>query len=435
MTPHSRKSSGFAFDKINVWRRFTVSVSLVVALFVIGIFIGVFIRNREVMHREVKNRAQAHFHNILIMREWNAAYGGVYVEKRPGIESNPYLDNPDITDSRGVVYTKKNPALMTREVSTLADKHGMFTFHITSLLPLNPGNKADEFEQKAMASFESGTQEAETTETQDGKIYFRYMAPLFVEQPCMPCHAKQGYALGEVRGGISVRFDVSAIHESQEQLGRVMLILCLLSLLLLLGTLYFFIYKLMRKLREAQSKFKEMSQTDALTGLFNRRYLFDSLETEFARSRRYATPLSCVMADVDHFKAVNDTYGHQAGDLVLKEVAGILKRSTRGSDVAARIGGEEFLLLLPGTDLEGARQAAEKLRCEIAGHEFVSDAGVKLFITASFGCSSILPDTQDDINAFIHRADDSLYAAKAVGRNRVCWETTEGKDTSSQHTL
>lgn len=419
MDTDAPKKSGFSFDKINVWRRFTVSVTLVIALFVLGIFIGVFIKNRDVMREEIVERARAHFHNILIMREWNASYGGVYVEKKPGVESNPYLENPDITGADGKAYTKKNPALMTREVSTLADKHGLFTFRITSLKPLNPGNTPDAFEQGALQSFESGAKEAMTTQTEDGKTWFRYMAPLFTEKPCLSCHAKQGYEGGEVRGGISVRFDVSAIEDAQAQLGKVIVALCLATLVLLLGTLYFFIYKLMRKLRDAQSKLEEMALTDALTGLFNRRYLFERLEAEFARAKRYQAPLSCVMVDVDHFKMINDTYGHQTGDEVLKGVAATLKSSTRVSDVAARFGGEEFYLLLPGTDLDGARLTAEKLRCQLEGQEFVSDAGEKLSVTASFGCSVISLEADDGVEAFVRRADESLYTAKAAGRNQV----------------
>jgi diguanylate cyclase (GGDEF)-like protein len=420
MSQQTPRKDGFVLDKINVWRRFTVSVTLVIALFVLGIFIGVFMRNREVMREEVAARARSHFHNILIMREWNAGYGGVYVEKKPGVESNPYLENPDITGADGTAYTKKNPALMTREVSTLADKHGLFTFHITSLRPLNPGNAADDFEKAALSSFESGTKEVMSTEQEGGKTYFRYMAPLFAEKPCLSCHAKQGYQGGEVRGGISVKFDVSALEEAQAQLGKIIVALCAATLALLLGTLYFFIYKLMRKLRDAQSRLEEMALTDALTGLFNRRYLFERLDAEFARAKRYRAPLSCIMVDVDHFKRINDTFGHQTGDEVLKGVADILKSFTRVSDVAARFGGEEFLLLLPGTDLEGARLTAEKLRCQLAEQEFFSDKGGKVCVTASFGCSAMALDADDGVEAFVRRADESLYTAKASGRNQVC---------------
>lgn len=418
--PNSRP--GESPGKLSVWKRFIASVSLVIALFVLGIFIGIFLRNREVMKNDVEARARSHFHNILLMRQWNASYGGVFVEKVPGVESNPYLENPDITTGDGKLYTKKNPALMTREISELADKHGMFTFHITSLNPLNPHNDADEFERNSLREFEAGKTESMCTVTEGGKSVFRYMAPLFAENACLPCHAKQGYKAGDIRGGISVSFDISSVQKARDEMETVIVFLCAATLILLLGVLYFFIFKLMRKLRDAHAKLESMVMTDPLTGLSNRRFLFERLEVEFERAKRYGTSLACLIIDVDYFKRVNDAHGHLAGDEVLKGVAGLIKSSTRSSDISARFGGEEFLLLLPDTGLEGARQAAEKLRSALQATEFTTPEGVRIFVTASFGCSSLEASntaTVKDTETFVRMADQALYLAKAAGRNRV----------------
>ena len=153
--------------------------------------------------------------------------------------------------------------------------------------------------------------------------------------------------------------------------------------------------------------------TDRLTGLYNRLKLDEVLMYEIVKTKRYHTALSLIIIDVDHFKSVNDTYGHQVGDTVLKEVANILRTVSRGSDVVGRWGGEEFLIILPNTNLAGALVAAEKIRTAIEEHSF-SVAGKK---TASLGVSEFLVEETED--AFIERADQALYRAKTGGRNQV----------------
>lgn len=162
-----------------------------------------------------------------------------------------------------------------------------------------------------------------------------------------------------------------------------------------------------KKLAEA------LSITDKLTQLHNRRKLDDALQKEIERSKRYGLPLSAIMFDIDFFKRVNDTYGHQAGDEVLIHVARLLKENVRGSDVPGRWGGEEFLVVCPETDVDGACLLAEKLRAIIAAHEFPT-IGHK---TCSFGVASLSQDESAD--ALIGRLDAVLYCAKEEGRNRV----------------
>ncbi len=168
-------------------------------------------------------------------------------------------------------------------------------------------------------------------------------------------------------------------------------------------------------LREALHR---QSVRDPLTGLFNRRYLEESVEREILRARRSGNSLGFVMLDIDHFKRFNDEYGHQAGDLLLKEFAGFVLQSLRGEDIGCRYGGEEFLLLLPGADVEQAAQKAEQIRGSLS--RLVLDfQGRRLpSVTASFGVSAY-PDQGDDWETIIGLADGALYQAKADGRNRV----------------
>jgi len=175
-----------------------------------------------------------------------------------------------------------------------------------------------------------------------------------------------------------------------------------------------------RSLRAANEENLRLSRTDALTGVFNRRYLMDQLLSELERSKRYKHPLSLMLCDVDHFKKVNDTYGHQTGDEVLIQFAKILNQSLRETDWIARYGGEEFVVVLPETTLEGAELVAERCRALVADTQINTSSQV-LNITASFGVSGWQPGMADDLilDKLIAAADIGVYSSKSGGRNRV----------------
>jgi two-component system cell cycle response regulator len=157
-----------------------------------------------------------------------------------------------------------------------------------------------------------------------------------------------------------------------------------------------------------------MAVTDGLTGLFNHRFIFERLEEETAKVARYGRPLSIIMLDIDNFKAVNDTFGHRAGDEVILSVAHAIMACIRKTDVAGRYGGEEFLVLLPETDLASAKVVAEKIRSTVAQLSFeIKD----LAITISAGVAEA--QQGESYEAFINRADANLYRAKRSGKNRV----------------
>jgi diguanylate cyclase (GGDEF)-like protein len=159
------------------------------------------------------------------------------------------------------------------------------------------------------------------------------------------------------------------------------------------------------------------SMTDSLTGIFNRRHFFALAEREFHRASRFGGALSAIMLDIDHFKQVNDQHGHAVGDQVIVEVAKLCRTSIRAIDILGRYGGEEFVFVLPETDVHGARQLAERLRQRIAAAKFSSPAG-PLTCTASLGVASTLVKVPD-VNTLVANADVALYAAKQAGRNRV----------------
>lgn len=171
-------------------------------------------------------------------------------------------------------------------------------------------------------------------------------------------------------------------------------------------------------LSQTNAELRELSNTDPLTGLYNRRYFDDRVHQELARARRYGHPLSCCLVDLDHFKLVNDTHGHLAGDEVLRLTATILRNSTREEDVVARYGGEEFVILLMQQDTTGAVKVAEKVRRNIADHAYLLEDGTRLHLTASLGVS-IYEGGPIDVSRLIHSADTALYEIKQGGRNGV----------------
>lgn len=171
-------------------------------------------------------------------------------------------------------------------------------------------------------------------------------------------------------------------------------------------------------LKKSNEMLKELSNTDPLTQLYNRRYMMTALEREIQRSQRKGSPLSIVMMDIDHFKRINDNFGHQQGDLVLTTIATTAKNALRSYDIGARYGGEEFVLLLPETTHQEAIVVADRIRLQIQQLTYPAPLE-KTSITISMGVATYPVPEITTINELIYAADSALYRAKETGRNRV----------------
>lgn len=169
---------------------------------------------------------------------------------------------------------------------------------------------------------------------------------------------------------------------------------------------------------KAVEKIKQLVITDDLTGLYNSRFFFEQIEYEVERSKRYNTPLSLVFFDLDHFKTVNDTYGHLTGSRLLSEVGAVVSENIRKADRAARYGGDEFVIILPQTERPGASTFALKLHGELRKRAFYSDSGDRLKVTGSFGVASFPADASSS-SELISKADEAMYRAKEAGRDSV----------------
>lgn len=201
-----------------------------------------------------------------------------------------------------------------------------------------------------------------------------------------------------------------------------MIVLILGAIILLSGGIYYFISRLLRKINEAQRKLVELATIDDLTQLYNRRYFFERFNQEVERSKRYQRPLSCIIMDIDFFKHVNDSFGHLAGDQVLINIAQIVRKNCRQSDLPGRYGGEELIVLLPETEAVGAMIIAERIREMIEQHRTTDGKGMVIGVTVSMGVASLngmeLRNIENN-ELIIQRADDALLQAKKYGRNRI----------------
>jgi len=522
---------------------------------------NLFVIQRQVLALST-NQGREVFQMMDAMRLWNARHGGVYAKLTEETPANPYLDVPnrDVETRDGMRLTLLNPAYMTRQVTNTVRELTGVQVHMTSLKPINPDNQADPWETAALQDFENGAGErAELIEAQ-GQSLARFMAPLVTRAACLDCHAKQGYKVGDIRGGISVTLDTAPFVEPVRQQKRNSILVHLVGWLLVAALTLFALSRsraqvlslgrardeqealvelrtaeLRREVAERRQaeirlrllmdasgngvfglaangectfinplalrllglekadvllgqpildlitpaaargqglhealrlgqrlhsddcvfqradgtsfnveirldpidgaepagavvNFADITERkaieasiwhqanyDALTGLANRRLLTHRLEQMIIDARRSREFIALLFVDLDGFKAVNDTYGHEAGDAVLQESALRLQASIRDSDMAARLAGDEFLIVLRHlASQEHAGAVAAKLVNALAQPHRFGDH--ELRVSASIGIG-IYPDDANSAGELIKNADLAMYRAKEAGKH------------------
>jgi diguanylate cyclase (GGDEF)-like protein len=391
------------------------------SLLVGGCAIFLYLRTERLMLERMHGQATVYYDLITHAREWNSSYGGVYVVKQGGVEANSYLHrmgiDPDVRDAAGRVLTLRNHAIMTAEISRMSEREKGAKFRMIGLAPLDPANTPDNMELAVMRGFTAGRREFARLDEWKSPPVYRYIRPLYAEQSCLFCHKGQGYAIGDVIGAISISLPVEKVL-AENRISKILIILgAAATIVLVLAGAYFFTWRLVVKLDEVQSHLVVQATTDELTGLMNRRNILKRLEEELQRAIRLGETLCIMIIDLDHFKRINDTYGHLFGDVVLQSVAACIRDTIRAYDIIGRIGGEEFLIISPGVTMEVAISLAERVRRLISELD-IEHGAQKIVVTVSAGVTT-LESGDMGVVPMMMRADRALYMAKDQGRNRV----------------
>jgi len=367
---------------------------------------------------------------------WATTHGGVYISPgenaRPN--SNPIrIPNRDAVTPDGQRLTLINPADMHRQV--IGENPLLFGAkgRITSLQLRDPINQPDEWEKTALESFQQGAKEATKVVDIDGKPQLRVIRPILMGEDCLKCHAYTGVKLGEVRGGISVSIPMEPIYTASQAQNRNIYLFHGAAWLLGMGFIGLVSFTSTREFawRARTEQAEELASHDSLTGLYNHRKFYSLMKDELVRSQRYNRPVSLLMLDIDYFKRVNDTHGHQAGDAILKGLSDLLVKQSRGIDRVCRYGGEEIMVILPETDAVAAVGIAERPRAAVEHQSFDIGGGKTIGITVSIGVATY-PQQVNSLEGLVKAADVALYAAKQGGRNRICrYEPEMAGETTS----
>ena len=422
-------------------------------------------------------QAETIFDQIQTLRHWNSGYGGVYVYKQPDMEANPYLYKvrpasnkkrpvePEITDSRGRKLILKNPELMAMEIAEQSKNEHKTIFHLSSLSPINPKNAPDDFERRALRAFEAGNSKVFKSFLNGGNPYFRYMRALKSEESCLTCHGFQGHKLGDVRGGISIEIPMQEelAHAEGKQVVIIAYAIAIYLVVALaltvtirrlvstpvnriiafskgleseddellpengrndeigilghsLATTKKRILRQQLALREKAEELDLSRRTDPLTGANNLQHFILEMPRIMDRANRDNSPTSVLMVDIDHFKEINDSYGHAIGDRVLQQMVEHMLQETRSYDMLVRYGGEEFLVVMPNTETHSAVEVAERIRKSMESCHCVVAGDKTVLYTVSIG---VYTSMQEEIDQMLLKVDDAMYRAKEGGRNRV----------------
>ncbi len=402
-------------------RKYLGLIAIFISAVIMAIFFSFHLTTSKTINTQLIEQARAFFKEIIATRQWVAKHGGVYVPLETSGGVNAYLKNiagvKAVITCEGQKYTLKNPALVTRELSESAIHEGKISYKITSLRALNDSNLADAFEKDSLQQFEKGVNETMSFEMINGTRYFRYMGPLQTVNSCLPCHASQGYKEGDIRGGISISIDAEEVSHKIARARFFMVITGIGVILLIIAAILYISTYFIRDLQHAQQQLRKMALYDSLTALYNRMSGIRLLHGEIARCKRQNGILCISLIDLDHFKNINDTYGHQTGDEVLKLFAGLLTEVTREYDVACRYGGEEFLIVMPGACLDNAMQVVTRLQEKLRSTS-LKRKNTEIKVNFSAGITELTE--KDSLDSLIARADSLLYDAKDSGRDQIC---------------
>ena len=273
--------------------RFILLIALVICISYGITFYRTSSFQHQLVVKQATRQAKMLFNQIRLTRQWISDHNGLFLIKSPGVEANPFLPEGQVQDAEGNWLVKRNPAMVTRELSAYAAREGMGQFNVTSLQPMNPDNAPDDFERRSLIKFSEGTEESIEIEQVEGSYRLRYMAPLTVDTNCLSCHAKQGYSLGDIRGGMNVTIPMDWAYAEIKANNMLLLWIALITIIGVSITLYLgfnlLVTKRLKYLADTMNRYpdtplpRELSQNhpDDEIGFLNRHFhkLCQRLET------------------------------------------------------------------------------------------------------------------------------------------------------------
>jgi len=375
-----------------------------------------------------RTSAEISYNKDLIYRRWVSIQGGVYVPVSEMTPVNPYLKTPnrDITTEDGLSLTLVNPAYMTRQVNELTMETGNFHGHLTSLNPIRPENRPDVWETAALKTFDRGAKETGSIEMKSGKEYFRFMRPFVTEKACLKCHADQGYKEGDIRGGISISIPMEPLRAIERS--RMTELTIAHSFLWIIGLAgigagarRLWSQTLLRE--KLEKEILNLSITDPLTDLHNRRGFLSLAEQQLKLSVRNKRRMQLYFADLDGLKWINDTLGHEEGDKTLIEAASAFSETFRASDIIARMGGDEFAILaIDQEDTSNPEMLLSRLQSQIDKHNNQENRKYRLSI--SIGYTLYDPESPCSLDDLMAGADKLMYEQKRSKKDFIQQEAS-----------
>ncbi len=356
---------------------------------------------------------------ILRTRNWLETHGGLYMRQDNRISDQAADDDsaPTFTDKNAENGSRLSADSILSELSSAAESGSPFRYRITSLSPLNPRNSPDDFETDSLKQFHLGRKESSAGMDDGQDSFFRYMVPFVAEKHCLACHTNQDLDEGDILGGLSITIKATRIRQDASR-AKLLLFLSMFSLLLLLAVSFLIAARqLTLRLGAAEGRLYQLITRDSLTGLLNRREGLKKLEQEMARSVRQKQPLSILLLDIDRFRSVNDDYGQDAGDRLIRMASKIIHSALREHGTVCRYGGKEFLVILPGKEERKTRILAEKLLGFIRKKELKIAENLQAKISLTCGVGQ--HNTGESLDDLLFKTEKNLYIAKNEERDRT----------------
>ncbi len=412
-------------EHVRIVRQFFLCLALIIVIYVLVLYILVFKLDEKLVMSQVWVDASRLAESLAVQWNWALSYGEVYVPE-PQIRTNGEAREAEAGSSgestvqsattseepqEGIKYAPRNHVEVALENAELARAGGKFAFDIVSSLPGSDLAPKDEWSRSALKEISLRKSKRFGEVHKDGEIpHFSYIQGIKADVSCLRCHRGDGFTPGSVVGGFTIDIPITAEFQSIRSSKMAVATLYGGSLGVILFVISLLVLSLSSQLKSAYYHIEQIAREDTLTRLPNRRAFYEFAQIQVSLARRHGWPLCIIMADIDNFKAVNDRFGHKAGDKALTNLSKIIRENIRASDIPCRWGGEEFVIALVNTVEENGAIVAERLRKLFKEMRLEP---LDISISCSFGITGLRAD--ETIDEAIARADSTMFEVKREG--------------------